>query len=193
MHFCICNVLISTTCGVLAKTQVHSSFLEAKKENKTTLSSDVIQQQHGHDYSFARHPSFYNNTIIETRKERGSPAFYLCFNKVVEAKDLLGVCLFLAWVIKISADQSILCRGSILWRCPWVLTLSVLVDILLCSNNNNQDSSFPRSLIKIIEIICFFSSAIIFKDIKAFPRDYNKIIIFLLVALFSLILVQTFD
>ena len=39
----------------------------------------------------------------------------------------------------------------------------------------------------------FFSSVIIFKDIKAFPRDYNKIIIFLLVALFSLILVQTFD
>ena len=93
MHFCICNVLISTTCGVLAKTQVHSSFLEAKKENKTTLSSDVIQQQHGHDYSFARHPSFYNNTIIETRKERGSPAFYLCFNKVVEAVLIWKTCL----------------------------------------------------------------------------------------------------
>ena len=93
MHFCIGNVLISTTCGVLAKTQVHSSFLEAKKENKTTLSSDVIQQQHGHDYSFARYPSFYNNTTIETRKERGSP-FYLCFNKVVKTC-LVFVCSWL--------------------------------------------------------------------------------------------------
>ena len=78
MHFCICNVSNQHYLWYGQRhTKIYPSWSEeGGEEKKTTLSWDVIQQKHEHDYSFACHPSFYKPATLKQETVDSYQSYY---------------------------------------------------------------------------------------------------------------------